>query len=65
MNAKTTSETPAKPVIHPEAMTEALRDLARRAAALAPMMAEKQAADLESSLQDEFGVQKADRKSVV
>ena len=59
MNAKTTSETPAKPVIHPEAMTEALRDLARRAAALAPMMAEKQAADLESSLQDEFGVQKA------
>ena len=59
MNAKTTSETPAKPVIHPEAMTEALRDLARRAAALAPMMAEKQAADLESSLQDELGVQKA------
>ena len=59
MNAKTTSETPAKPVIHPEAMTEALRDLARRAAALAPMMAERQAADLESSLQDELGVQKA------
>ena len=59
MNAKTTSETSAKPVIHPEAMTEALRDLARRAAALAPMMAEKQAADLESSLQDELGVQKA------
>ena len=59
MNTKTATAAPAAPAIHPDAMAEALRDLARRAAALAPMMAEKQAADLESSLQDEFGVQKA------
>ena len=59
MNTKTATAAPTAPAIQPDAMAEALRDLARRAAALAPMMAEKQAADLESSLQDEFGVQKA------
>ena len=52
--------TPAHPHgIDPKIMTDALADVARRAAALAPQMFEKQAADLESSANDEFGIQKA------
>ncbi|MBL8384506.1 MAG: class I poly(R)-hydroxyalkanoic acid synthase [Burkholderiales bacterium] len=46
-------------LIKPDVLAEALSDVARRAAALAPKMAERQAADLESALADEFGVQKA------
>ena len=45
--------------INPEFLTEALSDVARRAAALAPKLAEKQAADLESAVGDELGIQKA------
>ncbi|MFN0163845.1 MAG: class I poly(R)-hydroxyalkanoic acid synthase [Burkholderiales bacterium] len=45
--------------IDPEILKEALADVARRAAALAPQMLEKSAADLESSLKDEFGVSQA------
>ena len=49
----------AQHAIHPDMLAEALADVARRAAALAPQLMEKQAADLESQMQDEFGVQKA------
>ena len=52
--------TPASPhTIDPKVMADALADVARRAAALAPQMFEKQTADLESSANDEFGIQKA------
>ena len=54
------SSTLASPqTIDPKVISEALADVARRAAALAPQMFEKQAADLESSANDEFGIQKA------
>ena len=55
----TTKPTAAAHAIHPDMLAEALADVARRAAALAPQLLEKQAADLESQMQDEFGVQKA------
>ncbi len=45
--------------IDPKVLADAVQDVNRRIAALAPQMLEKQAADLESSLKDEFGVQKA------
>ena len=47
------------PGINSEFLAEALNDVARRAAALAPRLAEKQAADLESAVGDELGIQKA------
>ena len=55
----TTQPTAATHAIHPDVLAQALADVARRAAALAPQLMEKQAADLESQMQDEFGVQKA------
>ncbi len=45
--------------LDPKVLSDAVEDVARRVAALAPQMMEKQAADFESSLKDEFGVQKA------
>ena len=51
------SATPAG--LDPKVLSDAVADVTRRVAALAPQMMEKQAADLESSLKDEFGVQKA------
>ena len=56
------SHAPAAPhaaVIDPQILTDAVADVTRRIAALAPQMMEKQAADLESQANDEFGVQKA------
>ena len=55
----TTHPAAATHTIHPDVLAQALADVARRAAALAPQLMEKQAADLESQMQDEFGVQKA------
>ena len=55
----TTHPAAATHTIHPVVLAQALADVARRAAALAPQLMEKQAADLESQMQDEFGVQKA------
>ena len=57
MNTKTPIEAPHG--LKPEFLAEALSDVARRAGALAPRIAEKQAADFESQIKDEFGVQKA------
>jgi polyhydroxyalkanoate synthase len=45
--------------LDPKVLADAVEDVTRRMAALAPQLLEKQAADLESQLQDEFGVQKA------
>ena len=54
------SQQPAMPAgLDPKVLSDAVADVTRRVAALAPQMMEKQAADLESSLKDEFGVQKA------
>ena len=54
------SQQPATPAgLDPKVLSDAVADVTRRVAALAPQMMEKQAADLESSLKDEFGVQKA------
>ncbi len=51
---------PATPAgLDPKMLSDAVADVTRRVAALAPQMMEKQAADLESQLNDEFGVQKA------
>ncbi len=55
---------PATPPVHPtgldpKVLTEAIEDVTRRMTALAPKLLEKQAAELESQMQDEFGVQKA------
>ena len=46
-------------VIDPQTLTDAIADVTRRVAALAPQMMEKQAVDMESQARDEFGVQKA------
>ena len=54
------STRPATPAgLDPKVLSAAMADVARRVADLAPQMMEKQVADLESSLKDEFGVQKA------
>ena len=56
------SNIPAAPytkVIDTKVLAGAVEDVTRRVAALAPQMMAKQAADLESSLADEFGVHKA------
>jgi polyhydroxyalkanoate synthase len=45
--------------LDPKVLADAVEDVTRRMAALAPQLLEKQAADLESQMQDEFGVQKA------
>ncbi len=45
--------------INAAALAAGVEDVTRRIAALAPQVMEKQAADLESSMKDEFGVQKA------
>jgi len=57
MTEKTAAAAP--PAILPDVLAQALADVTRRAAALAPRIVEKQAADLESAVHDEFGVQKA------
>ena len=57
--AAQSSPAPQIPGIHPDVLAQALSDVARRAAELAPQMARKQIADLESIASDELGVQKA------
>ena len=59
MSDKAASGTPNIPFIKPEVLTQALTDAARRATELMPQMAEKQLADMEAMVTDEFGVQKA------
>ena len=53
------SNIPGTRQIDPRLLADAVEEIPRRIAALAPQMLEKQAADLESSIKDEFGVQKA------
>ena len=58
--ATTSAAAPAHPTgLDPKVLSAAVEDVGRRMAALAPQLLEKQAADLESQMQDEFGVQKA------
>ena len=59
--SKTASAAPnaMPPTIDPKVLSTAVEEVTRRIAALAPQMMEKQVADLESQMKDEFGVQKA------